>query len=236
MYKKISRILICAIVPLTILTACNTQNDNQELAEPRDINYEPVRFGPNENQGTDNLKRNEVPFNLNRNTNENTGIDPNINRDYVPQNGNEPNTAQENNANSTNQGNQNPSQGFVQEVIDLTNKEREKNGLSSLKSDSELSNVAQVKSEDMVKKDYFSHTSPTYGSPFEMMENFGIEYSTAAENIAAGQKSPEAVVNAWMKSAGHRKNILNKQVTHIGVGISQDQSQGIYWTQMFIAK
>ncbi|MBM7586587.1 putative YkwD family protein [Bacillus pakistanensis] len=234
MNKKILSALIYTVVSVFILTACNTQNDNQELAEPRDVNYEPVRFGPNENQGTENLKRNEIPFNLNRNTDGNTEIDPNINRDYLPQTGNQ---NQENNANSIQRNqNQNQTQGFVQEVIDLTNKEREKNGLSSLKSDSELSNVAQVKSEDMVNKDYFSHTSPTYGSPFEMMENFGIEYSTAAENIAAGQNSPEAVVNAWMKSSGHRKNILNKQVTHIGVGISQDQSQGIYWTQMFIAK
>ena len=80
---------------------------------------------------------------------------------------------------------------------------------------------------------YFSHTSPTYGSPFEMMRSFGISYRSAGENIAKGQKSPAAVVNAWMNSSGHRANILNKSFTHIGVGYIAD---GSYWTQMFISK
>ncbi|MFC0524415.1 CAP domain-containing protein [Pontibacillus salicampi] len=125
---------------------------------------------------------------------------------------------------------------FKQQVVDLTNKEREKKGLPKVKAFDELTNVAQKKSEDMVNNGYFSHNSPTYGSPFEMMDNFGIEYKTAAENIAAGQKTPEKVVKGWMNSAGHRKNILNNKVTHIGIGVERGGDMGIYWTQMFIQK
>ena len=78
---------------------------------------------------------------------------------------------------------------------------------------------------------YFSHTSPTYGSPFDMMKSFGISYRAAGENIAKGQTTPAAVVNAWWNSAGHRQNMLNASYTQIGVGYVAD---GKYWTQMFI--
>ncbi|WP_117160688.1 SafA/ExsA family spore coat assembly protein [Paraliobacillus sp. X-1268] len=117
-------------------------------------------------------------------------------------------------------------------VIQLTNQERAKNGLSALRPDWELSRVARYKSVDMLDKNYFSHTSPTYGSPFSMMENFGVSYQRAAENIARGQRTPQEVVKAWMNSPGHRKNILG-DFTHIGVGYVED---GNYWTQMFITK
>jgi len=89
---------------------------------------------------------------------------------------------------------------------------------------------------DMRDKNYFSHQSPTYGSPFSMMKNFGISYRTAGENIAAGQQTPQEVVTAWMNSPGHRANILNKSFTHIGVGYAKGGSYGHYWTQMFIGK
>ena len=122
---------------------------------------------------------------------------------------------------------------FESKVIDLTNEQRRKNGLSNLQPDTALSNVALEKSNDMQAKNYFSHTSPTYGSPFDMMRDFGVSYNSAGENIAMGQPSPEEVVNAWMNSEGHRKNILSPNFTHIGVGHT---SQGNYWTQMFIGK
>ncbi|CAG9621650.1 CAP domain-containing protein [Sutcliffiella rhizosphaerae] len=120
-----------------------------------------------------------------------------------------------------------------QKVIELTNAERRKNGLSDLKADASLSNVARDKSKDMQQNNYFSHTSPTHGSPFDMMRDYGISYNTAGENIAMGQRSPEEVVQAWMNSEGHRKNILNGQFTHIGVGYVEE---GNYWTQMFTGK
>jgi uncharacterized YkwD family protein len=131
---------------------------------------------------------------------------------------------------------QQPTQGMsqaVQQVIELTNAERRKNGLSDLQGDTKLSGVAQKKSEDMRQNHYFSHTSPTYGSPFDMMRDFGVTYKTAGENIAQGQQTPEQVVQAWMNSEGHRKNILSKDFTHIGVGYDQN---GHHWTQMFIGK
>lgn len=122
---------------------------------------------------------------------------------------------------------------FEQRVVELTNAERTKQGLPALKIDTELSKVARVKSEDMQKNNYFDHNSPTYGSPFDMMKKFGISYTSAGENIAQGQRTPEEVVQAWMNSAGHRANILNNGFTHIGVGYVES---GNYWTQQFITK
>ncbi|OLS34503.1 CAP domain-containing protein [Bacillus sp. MRMR6] len=121
---------------------------------------------------------------------------------------------------------------YEQEVVTLTNNERAKYGLQPLKIDLKLSEVARVKSTDMKSNGYFSHTSPTYGSPFDMMKQFGVQYRLAGENIAMGQRSPQEVVTAWMNSEGHRKNILNSSFTHIGVG----HVEGNYWTQMFIGK
>ena len=122
-------------------------------------------------------------------------------------------------------------QTFEQQVITLTNQKRAENGLSPLKVNWELSRVARYKSQDMHDKKYFSHTSPTYGDPFTMMKNFGISFNAAGENLAMGQNTPEAVVNAWMNSSGHRANILNKNFAQIGVGYV---ASGNYWTQMFI--
>ncbi|PGM70848.1 serine protease [Bacillus cereus] len=122
---------------------------------------------------------------------------------------------------------------FEQRVVELTNAERAKQGLPTLKIDTELSKVARIKSEDMQKNNYFDHNSPTYGSPFDMMKKFGISYTSAGENIAQGQRTPEEVVQAWMNSAGHRANILNNGFTHIGVGYVES---GNYWTQQFITK
>lgn len=122
---------------------------------------------------------------------------------------------------------------YEQEVIRLVNQKRAENGLRALTYDWELARVARYKSQDMKDKRYFSHTSLTYGSPFQMMKSFGISYRTAGENIAKGYATPEAVVNGWMNSSGHRANILNSSFTHIGVGYV---ANGNYWTQMFISK
>ncbi len=120
---------------------------------------------------------------------------------------------------------------YEEEVVRLVNDIRRQNGLGTLTLNWELSRVARYKSQDMVDKRYFSHTSPTYGSPFQMMQAFGISYRMAGENIAYGYSTPQQVVNAWMNSEGHRKNILNAGFTQIGVGYVP---QGHYWTQMFI--
>ncbi|WP_368491086.1 CAP domain-containing protein [Clostridium sp. BJN0013] len=120
------------------------------------------------------------------------------------------------------------------EVIRLVNVERSKNGLSPLNANAELSKVATAKAQDMIDNSYFSHTSPTYGSPFDMMKKFGISYTAAGENIAYGQKNAAEVMNSWMNSPGHRANILNSNFTEIGVGVAKDKNGTPYWVQMFI--
>lgn len=120
---------------------------------------------------------------------------------------------------------------YESEVIRLVNEVRRENGLKALTANWELSRVARYKSQDMLNKGYFSHTSPTYGTPFQMIKAFGLSFRTAGENIARGYPTPQAVVNGWMNSSGHRANILNATYTQIGVGYV---TQGNYWTQMFI--
>jgi uncharacterized YkwD family protein len=122
-------------------------------------------------------------------------------------------------------------QSFEQQVVNLVNEQRAANGLKPLTLNTKLSNVARLKSQDMHDNNYFSHTSPTYGSPFDMMKSFGISYRAAGENIAMGYATPEAVMNGWMNSPGHRANILNPSFTQIGVGYV---ASGHYWTQEFI--
>lgn len=123
-----------------------------------------------------------------------------------------------------------------QEILKLVNAERSKAGVEPLTLNWELSRVAKFKSEDMRDNNYFSHTSPTYGSPFNMIKNFGISYSAAGENIAAGQKTADEVMKAWMNSSGHKANILSANYTQLGVGKATGGSYGTYWTQMFIKK
>ncbi len=118
-------------------------------------------------------------------------------------------------------------------VVELTNAERAKHGLKALVIDKPLMAAAREKSQDMKNNNYFSHTSPTFGSPFDRMKALGIAYQSAGENIAKGQQTPEQVVEAWMNSEGHRANILDAKFTHIGVGYVKD---GHIWTQQFIKK
>ena len=147
-----------------------------------------------------------------------------------------------NNSDSTNKPDDNNNSGstsesfsaYQKEVVDLVNIERAKAGLNPLTLDSSISNVATKKSQDMIDNNYFSHNSPTYGSPFDMLKKFGISYKTAGENIAMGQKTPKEVVNAWMNSEGHRKNIMNQNFSKIGVGVAQKSGGSIYWTQIFV--
>ena len=120
------------------------------------------------------------------------------------------------------------------EVIRLVNAERARAGLQPLRQNWELCRVARYKSQDFIDKKYFSHQSPTYGSPFDMMEAFGIRFSAGGENIAKGQPTPDAVMNAWMNSAGHRTNILSPSYQEIGVGAAKDKNGSLYWTQLFI--
>lgn len=118
---------------------------------------------------------------------------------------------------------------YASQVVTLVNKERAKAGLKPLTVNANLANVALVKAQDMKNNNYFSHNSPTYGSPFDMMKSFGISYRYAGENIAMGQRTPQEVMNAWMNSSGHRANILSANFTQIGVAYYNG-----YWVQEFI--
>ena len=120
------------------------------------------------------------------------------------------------------------------EVLNLVNQERKKAGLQPLTLSEKLTIIANTKASDMAEKNYFSHDSPTYGSPFDMLKHFGVSYTAAGENIAAGQRSAQEVMNSWMNSSGHRANILNKNYTELGVGYTTGGQYGTEWVQLFI--
>lgn len=173
------------------------------------------------------------------NNGENCGTSGNLNGNSNSSNSNNNGNNSNNNNNNNNNSNSNSNNSsgnhsilsIEQQVLDLVNSARAKEGLNPLQLDIEVSNVARKKSEDMHSKNYFSHTSPTYGTPFDMLKQFGITYKSAGENIARGQRTAEAVVNAWLNSEGHRRNILSPNFTHIGIGFHNN-----YWTQLFISK
>ena len=117
-------------------------------------------------------------------------------------------------------------------MIDLVNKERTQRGLQPLKVNLEVTKVARVKAQDMIDKNYFSHQSPTYGSPFEMLNKFGIQYRTAGENLA-GNQTVAAAHQGLMNSEGHRANILNGNYTEIGIGVVDGGPYGKMFVQLF---
>lgn len=118
---------------------------------------------------------------------------------------------------------------YASEVVRLVNEERAAAGLGPLQVHAGLTKVAMDKAKDMYHNNYFSHQSPTYGSPFDMMRSYGISFRYAGENIAKGQRSPQEVMTAWMNSSGHRANILSQNFTHIGVAYYN----GV-WVQEFL--
>lgn len=122
-----------------------------------------------------------------------------------------------------------------EKMLTLINEERAKNDLNKLSLNEDLRNVARIKSKDIAENDYFSHTSPTYGSPFDMMKEFEISFIKAAENLA-GDRSVQSAHKGLMNSKGHRKNILEPDLSQIGIGIKEDDKYGYIFTQMFITQ
>lgn len=122
-------------------------------------------------------------------------------------------------------------ESYIQQIVTLVNKERATAGLSPVSALESLNKVAAAKATDMRTNNYFSHTSPTYGSPFDMMATFGVTYRAAGENIAMGQRTPQEVMTALANSEGHRANILSANFNYIGVGFDNN-----YWVQEFIGK
>ena len=120
-----------------------------------------------------------------------------------------------------------------QQMVNLVNQERVKQGLKPLEVDMRLVKAARMKSQDMIDKNYTGHISPTYGSPFDMLKSMGITYKTAGENIAGAGTVDRAHTNL-MNSSGHRANILYTQYTKIGIGIIQGGPYGLMITQIFM--
>lgn len=122
-----------------------------------------------------------------------------------------------------------------QETFDLINAQRTAAGLPALQIDTEVQNVARAKAKDMVDNNYFSHTSPTHGSPFDMLKSYGVKYKAAGENIA-GNSSNQGAVNAWMNSEGHKANILSNNYNYTGLAVVNSPKYGKIYVQMFIGK
>lgn len=127
--------------------------------------------------------------------------------------------------------------GGVQEaaeaVASLVNAARQDAGLSELELDADLCAAAQARAQEIAQS--FSHTRPDGSSCFTILEEFGISYRAAGENIAMGQRTPEEVMDGWMNSSGHRANILNGTFTSIGVGYYVDEAGAAHWVQIFQA-
>mgnify|MGYP004629332421 CR=1 FL=1 len=218
----------------------NNQNNGNNQDNNQGGNMEDNNQGNNNQDKDDNNPGNDNNQDQDKDDN---NQDNNNNQDQDKDDNNQDNNNnQDQDKDDNNQNDDNNSSninGFSKEqveVLNLVNKERKANGLKPLTLNKELSNVANIKSRDMIEKGYFDHTSPTYGSPFDMMKKFNISYNTAGENIAMGQKTPSEVMNSWMNSSGHRANILNSTYTELGVGIQKDSNGTIYWTQMFIGR
>ena len=160
-----------------------------------------------------------------------------VNKKYVKAicpNSNNSNNSSSNNYNSNSNTNTTMT-ADEKEVFDLINKQRTQNGLSALKLDTETLRVARIKAQDMVDNNYFSHNSPTYGTPFQMLNSFKISYKTAGENIA-GNSSNSAAVTAWMNSSGHKANILNSSFNYTGIGVVKGSKYGKIYVQLFLGK
>ena len=118
----------------------------------------------------------------------------------------------------------------VEAFVAQMNAHRQSVGCGPLTWISEVADVAHAHSVDMVERDFFDHTNPDGASPFDRMRDAGLGFSRAAENIAWGYATPEAVLQGWLDSSGHRANIENCALTEHGVGLHQTR-----WTHLFRA-
>lgn len=120
-----------------------------------------------------------------------------------------------------------------QEVLNLVNEYRNQNGLENLEIYSKLQETAKVKAKDIVENNYFSHISPDFGTPFDLMNKTGVCYQVAGENLA-GNISSKKAVKAWINSKDHRDNILDENFTYTGISVVESPVYGKVFVQMFI--
>lgn len=121
-------------------------------------------------------------------------------------------------------------------ILSEVNQTRKSKGISELKINKKLNEIAIIKANDMAKAQELSHTSKKFGMTFELIKDSGIKYSAAAENIARWHETPEFVVERWLKSDGHKKNILNPEYDETGIGMAKDKNGKNYWVQLFIKR
>ncbi|MFO7952682.1 MAG: CAP domain-containing protein [Bacillota bacterium] len=126
--------------------------------------------------------------------------------------------------------------GREQQMVSLINQARNSAGLPSLQVCSRTTAAARAKSRDMADNNYFSHTSPAYGPFPGVLDNYGVSYRTAAENIAWNTSgSVSSAHNEFMRSPGHRRNILGGNINYVGVGVSSGGGR-LYFTQLFVGR
>jgi uncharacterized YkwD family protein len=206
----------------------------QQITNGNNFLSDLLKTFPNTNTGN-------IPFDVPNNATPNTSTPKKYTHKTYTPNTSTPNTATPNtstpntstpNTSTPNTATQDTStqSAFATEVFNLVNQERSKAGLNTLAINSALSGMALDKAKDLYNNNYFDHNSPTYGSPFDMMKTYGIQFTYAGENIAKGQQTPQEVMTAWMNSQGHRDNILNPHFTKIGVAFYNGE-----WVQEFIA-
>lgn len=121
------------------------------------------------------------------------------------------------------------------ELLSLINNERNKNNLPNLEIDESIQNVARLKAHDLVENNYFSHISPTYGTPFEMLKNNSISYKTASENIA-GNSSISGAVESWLNSESHKENILSNDYNYTGIAVVDSIAYGKIIVELFVGR
>jgi len=122
---------------------------------------------------------------------------------------------------------------YPTQVLQLTNVQRVQNGCGPLAASSQLADAADAHTGEMARYRYFSHTGRAGEDPSARISAAGYRWQRWAENIAAGQRTPEAVVDAWMHSPVHKANILDCRLTELGVGYTVDSARKAYWTQDF---
>lgn len=204
-------------------------------------NNESNNYESNNNETNNNESNNTEINNSETSNNELNNNQPNLPIPEIPNNGinnpdenipnsdtNTPDTNPSGNNNTNTE--QNTEKSYIERVVELVNIERAKVNLPALTMSDDLNKAAAIRAKETTQS--FSHTRPNGTSFSSVLKENGISYRGSGENIAWGQRTPEAVVNAWMNSAGHRANILNKNYTSIGVGYYQNSSTP-YWTQLF---
>lgn len=149
----------------------------------------------------------------------------------VPDNSTPENDSNGDNSNTPETDTSTGEHSFIKEVVNLVNIERAKEGLAPLTIDTKVQAAAQVRAKEC--EQLFSHTRPNGTSFSTALKEQNVSYRSAGENIAWGQKTPHEVVTAWMNSAGHRANIMNKNFTTIGVGYYENARGTDYWCQLF---